>query len=98
MDEFFYVQICITHLHCNNFMSFMLLYVFDMFHILLSGDSLRDLWNANMCVTRRFIAFQGQNQKCGAVDLFQWTSMAEIFESISVENIKQKEKLNLVSP
>ena len=23
----------------------MLLYVFDMFHILLSGDSLKDLWN-----------------------------------------------------
>ena len=28
----------------------MLLYVFDMFHILLSGDSLRDLWNAYMYV------------------------------------------------
>jgi len=26
----------------------MLLYVFDMFHILLSGDSLRDLWNVCM--------------------------------------------------
>jgi len=26
----------------------MLLYVFDMFHILLSGDSLRDLWKAYM--------------------------------------------------
>ena len=31
-------------------MSCMLLYVFDMFHILLSGDSLRDLWNAYMYV------------------------------------------------
>jgi len=29
-------------------MSCMHLYVFDMFHILLSGDSLRDLWNAYM--------------------------------------------------
>ena len=28
----------------------MLLYVFDMFHILLSGDSLRDLWNVYMYV------------------------------------------------
>jgi len=28
------------------YMSCMLLYVFYMFHILLSGDSLRDLWNA----------------------------------------------------
>jgi len=26
-------------------MSCTLLYVFDMFHILLPGDSLRDLWN-----------------------------------------------------
>ena len=32
-------------------MSCMLLYVFDMFHILLSGDSLRDLWNVYMYVT-----------------------------------------------
>jgi len=32
------------------YMSCMLLYVFDMFHILLSGDSLRDLWNAYICV------------------------------------------------
>jgi len=31
-------------------MSCMLLYVFDIFHILLSGDSLRDLWNAYMYV------------------------------------------------
>ena len=28
----------------------MLLYVFDMFHILLAGDSLRDLWNVCMYV------------------------------------------------
>ena len=30
----------------------MLLYVFDMFHILLSGDSLRDRWNVrlNVCM------------------------------------------------
>jgi hypothetical protein len=28
----------------------MLLYVSDMFHILLSGDSLRDLWNASIYV------------------------------------------------
>jgi len=28
----------------------LLLYVFDMFHILLSGDSLRDLWNVCVCV------------------------------------------------
>ena len=28
----------------------MLSYVFDMFHILLSGDSLRDLWNVCVCV------------------------------------------------
>ena len=39
----------------------MLLYVFDVFNILLSGDSLRDLWNAyinactheSMCVRER---------------------------------------------
>ena len=28
----------------------MLLYVFDMFHILLSADSLRELWNVCVCV------------------------------------------------
>ena len=28
----------------------MLLHVFDMFHILLSGNSLRDLWNVQMYV------------------------------------------------
>jgi len=31
-------------------MSCMLLYVIDMFHILLSGDSLRDLWSAYMYI------------------------------------------------
>jgi len=31
-------------------MSCILLYVSDMFHILLSGDSLRDLWNASIYV------------------------------------------------
>ena len=29
----------------------MLLYVFDMFHMLLSGDSLRDLWNVCMYIS-----------------------------------------------
>ena len=57
MDEFLHVQvICITDLYdCVNsytviYMSCILLYVFDMFHILLSGDSLRDLWNVYMYV------------------------------------------------
>jgi hypothetical protein len=63
-------MIHISHLHdCVNsycaiiFMSCMLLYFFDMFHVLLSGDSLRGLWNAYICiyVTRHFIPFQGQN-------------------------------------
>ena len=31
-------------------MSYMLLYVFDIFNILLSGDSLKDLWNAYLYV------------------------------------------------
>jgi len=44
-DNMYYglIWLC-KYLHCNNFMSCMLLYVFDMFHILLSGDGLRDLW------------------------------------------------------
>ena len=36
-------------------MSCMLLYVFDMFHILLSGDSLRDLWNVYMYVDVKYV-------------------------------------------
>jgi len=36
-------------------MSCMLLYVFDMFHILLSGDSLRDLWNVCMYVCIMYV-------------------------------------------
>ena len=34
-------------------MSCMLLYVFDMFHTLLSGDSLRYLWNVYMYVCKK---------------------------------------------
>ena len=34
-------------------MSCMLVYVFDMFHILLSADSLRDLWNVYMYVCNK---------------------------------------------
>ena len=48
--NFLHVQmICISDLHdCVNSYTVITLYVlyaFDMFHILLSGDSLRDLWN-----------------------------------------------------
>jgi len=50
-------MICITDLYdCVNSNTviilyvLMLLYVFDVFHILLSGDSLRDLWNVYMYV------------------------------------------------
>jgi len=50
-------MICITDLYdCVNpyiviiLNVCMLSYVFDMFHILLSGDSLRDLWNVCVCV------------------------------------------------
>ena len=46
--------ICVTDLydHVNSYSVIILyvLYVFDMFHILLSGDSLRDLWNVRMYV------------------------------------------------
>jgi len=53
--NFLHVQmICITDLHdCVNSDTVIILYVlcaFDMFHILLSGDSLRDLWNVYMYV------------------------------------------------
>jgi len=51
--NFLHVQmICTTDLHyCVNSYIVIILYVFyafDMLHILLSGDSLRDLWN--VCV------------------------------------------------
>jgi len=81
-------MICVTHLHdCVNsysviiFMSCKLLYFFDMFHVLLPGDSLKDLWNGYMYISNTtlytftraeldFIHFQEQNYKCGAEDLF----------------------------
>ena len=40
----------------------MLLYVFDMFHILLSADSLRDLWNVYMYVCMYVLS---QGDECG---------------------------------
>jgi len=48
-------MICVTYLYdCVNSYSviiFMLLYFFDMFHVLLCGDNLRDLWNAYMYIS-----------------------------------------------
>jgi hypothetical protein len=45
--NFLHVQMtCIADLHdCVNLYTVIFLYVYDMFHILLSYDSLRDLWN-----------------------------------------------------
>ena len=45
----------------------MLLYVFDMFHILLSGDSLRDLWNVYMYVSNTITVF------CQRLTLFSYS-------------------------
>ena len=53
--NFLHVQtICVTDLYdCVNSYTVIIFYVlyafvcFDMFHILLSGDSLRDLWNVS---------------------------------------------------
>jgi len=45
-DDMYYwlIWLC-KSLHCNNLICFLCLY---MFHILLSYDSLRDLWNVYM--------------------------------------------------
>ena len=53
--NFLHVQtLCIADLYdCVNCYTVIILYVFyafDMFHILLSGDSLKDLWNVCMYV------------------------------------------------
>jgi len=53
-DMYYWFTWLCQFLHCHNFMSWMLLYVFDMFHILLSGDSLRDLWNVCICMYEKF--------------------------------------------
>jgi len=47
VDEFLHVEMtCITDLYeCVISYTVIILYAFDMFHIVLSGDSLRDLWN-----------------------------------------------------
>jgi isoprenylcysteine carboxyl methyltransferase (ICMT) family protein YpbQ len=50
-----YVEmICISDLYdsydCVNSYIIIILYVFDLLYILLSGDSLRDLWNVRMYV------------------------------------------------
>ena len=55
--NFLHVQmICIAELHeCVNSYTVItsyVLYAFDMFHNLLSGNSLRDLWNVYMYVCR----------------------------------------------
>ena len=53
--NFLHVQmICVAGLYdCVNSHTVIILYIlfaFDMFHFLLSGDSLRDLWNVCMYV------------------------------------------------
>jgi len=62
--NFLHIQMmCIIDLFdCVNSHTVIILYVlfcfcmfFDMFYILLSGDSLRDLWNVHMYVTQKEI-------------------------------------------
>ena len=50
-DVMYYILTAMCkYLHCNNFMFCMLLCVLEMFHILLSSDSFRDLRNVCMYV------------------------------------------------
>ena len=84
MDDFLHIQaICITDLYeCVNSYAVIILYVlyaFDVFHILFSGDSLRDLWNVYMYVyTQHNFIYQNAKFVCYIVDIRGWDGVFNV--------------------
>ena len=53
-DVYYWLMLLCKFSHCNNFICLVCFCMFfDMFHTLLSGDSLRDLWN--VCILYMYV-------------------------------------------